>query len=62
MEFFERKLNSFCNEQATFTSSIVNEKASLANYSVSSLVLPAAVEMVQIMVGDKEAAKLKIYF
>lgn len=52
VEFFERKLNSFCNEQATFTST-VTEKASLANYSVSSLVLPAAVEMVQIMVGDK---------
>lgn len=74
VEFFERKLNVLHKQQDTFQlATTTNEKALLASYKVAyrvaktsnphtiaeNLILPAAVEMVHIMIGEKEAAKLK---
>lgn len=73
-DFFVRKLNSFRSAQKSFTKTAsLPSKALLASYQVSfriaqckkahaigeTLVLPAAIDMVSTMIGEKEAETLK---
>ncbi|CAG5026245.1 unnamed protein product [Parnassius apollo] len=74
LDFLERKLKTLSQQQNTMiTTSSVNESALLASYKVAyrvaktgkphtiaeNLILPAALDMVEIMVSKQEANKLK---
>uniref|UniRef100_A0A8C7Y7X1 DUF4371 domain-containing protein n=1 Tax=Oryzias sinensis TaxID=183150 RepID=A0A8C7Y7X1_9TELE len=74
LEFFQRKRAEYCQQSSRFVSATsVNQRALLASYKVAyqiaqckkphtiaeELILPAALDMVSVMLDDASAAKLK---
>ena len=74
LEFFQRKCAEYCQQSSLFVKSTsVNQQALLASYKVAyqiaqckkpytigeELILPAAVDMVSVMLDDASATKLK---